>query len=938
MPAPRLEQIERIAYEGPLSPTAAIVLGVLFAAGTVLLLWREREALGRWMPVAAALRIAAAAVVLWMLTGPTRELVERLSVPRTVVVATDRSGSMATVDRPSAAADARWAAVTGDQMQSAALVAADRARIAVQTAWRTASDARRELAEHAPLARLSDSLAECQIALDRAAKHAASLSRAAADDDTLSERAERLIELLEQGVDAAHRAASEEVDAGDAANLPVLEAAIERLASTLADANRRITILAFDVAEAATPSADSIESSRADRVRSALQTLESQAITDLDEQVAIQRLLFAEEVTPVAAFADPATPSTTGEDAADAVEGATEYVSASTDLTAVIAQLARLRSQQSLALSIVYTDGQHTDLQSRSPQEVASESSAGPVYFVPAGTSLPLRDVSIHRIDAPTTVVRGDDAQIDVIVTAIDCAGESTGILLRQAGRVIDEQPLEFAGQHVDRRVTFRVPTDQIGWQEFEVEVTPLAEEASEGNNLAAASLEVVRDQLVVLLADGMPRWEFRYLQQLFRRDERIVCDELVFSPQVKGSGALATAPAMPTDPELLARYDAILLGDLSPQMLPPAALAALDDYVRVRGGNVVVVAGGSHMPQAFSDPKLLDLLPVERGRATPSTSGFALIPTQEARFHNSVLIAETLEASRAAWQALCRHTPVYGLSDYHRPRATARTVIEAVELGRSASPANDPMRTPERAFMAWHQLGGGRVVYLAAPQTYLLRFRAGDRRHHLFWGQLLQWLTTPQLGTGAEMVRLATDEVRYELGETVEATLWLKDPAGRPVADAEVQLSAESRDGHRLRVPLRADASVPGRYTAAVEGLHAGAYELRPQGEVVDRLLAQSTDGTHEVRALLSVHPTAGLEMSNTNVNLALLEQLAEATGGQVIPPTAVDEVLRLATLTPMVNESVERTPIWNRWWALVLALGCLTGEWSLRKWSGLI
>jgi len=35
-------------------------------------------------------------------------------------------------------------------------------------------------------------------------------------------------------------------------------------------------------------------------------------------------------------------------------------------------------------------------------------------------------------------------------------------------------------------------------------------------NNYYPVSYEVVRDHLRILLADGVPRWEYRYLNQLF--------------------------------------------------------------------------------------------------------------------------------------------------------------------------------------------------------------------------------------------------------------------------------------------------------------------------------------------------------------------------------------------------------------------------------------
>lgn len=942
MPTARLEQLERLTYDGPLSPAAAVGLGVAFVAATAWLLWRERDALGRFVPVAALLRIGAAAGVLWMLTGPMRELVDRMSAPQTVVLAADRSTSMTAIDPPHPSFDMRWAAAT-DGSAAPMLVAGDRAKVALHAASTWALALRDGVREHQPLSVLADHADHCSVAVERAATHVGRLAAEASRDDHLQQRSLRLSDALSQEAQPALATIADELASGDDADLSALTTAAEMLAAAVDDAARRAASLVRDVEDDQPAGSASESAPREVRVHAALAALEQGAVAEMAQQVAFERLQFDADVMATTAFAERETDLTDNAGPANDSALVEEFDappsgSAQTDLSRVLARLAELRSQQPLALSIIYTDGQHTAPEARPPRDVAAEAAAGPVYFVPTGASTPLRDVVIHRVDAPTAAIRGDTVQIEVLATAYDCAGEATRIVLRRAGQVLDEKRVTFATDQIDRRVSFRVPVDELGPQQFELEIVPLDDEASTSNNLAAVSLEVVRDKLTVLLVDGKPRYEFRYLQQLFRRDEQIDCDELLFAPRVRGTGALAANPVIPTDADSLARYDAVILGDVSPREFPPAAQEALVQYVTERAGNLVVIAGSDYMPQAFHGRPYMDLLPVERGPVIRRDVGFGLQLTDEARFHQAVLIADSVEASREAWEALCQRLPIYGLSEYSRPRSTARTVIEAVEAGRVARRGDDPLRRADLAFMAWSQAGAGRVIYLAAPQTYLLRFRIGDRLHYRFWGQLLQWLTTPQLGSGGELVRITTDRARYQLGEPVEVTLWLKDPNGRPAADAEVTLIADSRDGDRQQLPLRPDEGMPGRYLATLNDLQAGAYELTPQGAIIDQLLRASPEGTDDARALVSVHPSADLEMSNTRVNLPLMRQLAEATGGQVIPPTAVEEVLRLATISPVVTESVQRRPLWNRWWLLAVTMACLTGEWTIRKFCGLI
>jgi hypothetical protein len=439
-----------------------------------------------------------------------------------------------------------------------------------------------------------------------------------------------------------------------------------------------------------------------------------------------------------------------------------------------------------------------------------------------------------------------------------------------------------------------------------------------------------------VLLADSVARWEYRYLNQLFRRDQHVECDELLFYPRLHGSGKLATRPAFPRDLEGWARYDVVILGDLAPTQLSAESQQALVEFVRTRGGSLLLVAGQNSMPGEFANQPLFELLPVEKASDVVPQQGYSLRLTEEGRFQSALLIADSAEDSRRAWQRVYERFPVFGLSEYCRPKATARTLIEAVSDvtgGISAEGAHEV----EHAFLCWQRVGSGRVAYLAAPDTYRLRYRRGDRMHHRFWGQFLRWITAAGAGAGSDLVRLQTDRTRYADGEPVEVTVWLKDPNGRPIEGEAIQVEARPFNNEATSVELSPDADVPGRYFGTLGDLAAGAYQLSVRGKVVDELMKQS-DETNEVKATITVAATDSIEMLNTQCNRALLEQVAQMTGGQVIPPTALSEVFQLVSFTPEIHESIERTPLWNRWSNLLIVLGCLFTEWVVRKAKGLV
>ena len=150
------------------------------------------------------------------------------------------------------------------------------------------------------------------------------------------------------------------------------------------------------------------------------------------------------------------------------------------------------------------------------------------------------------------------------------------------------------------------------------------------------------------------------------------------------------------------------------------------------------------------------------------------------------------------------------------------------------------------------------------------------------------------------------------------------------------MEASARILNETSATISLKSDEQVPGRYFGTFKGLEPGAYEVILKGSVIEDLLASAN--VPSVSSMISIEESDNIELLDTHPNLALLEQIAQITGGQVVPPTAISEVLQLASLSPEVNETVSRTPLWNRWMNLWIVLGCLFFEWIVRKQKGLV
>ena len=273
-----------------------------------------------------------------------------------------------------------------------------------------------------------------------------------------------------------------------------------------------------------------------------------------------------------------------------------------------------------------------------------------------------------------------------------------------------------------------------------------------------------------------------------------------------------------------------------------------------------------------------------------------------------------------------------YSLSEFSKPKPTTHSLIWA---GRSKT-SFDPGDASTRSFLAWHNVGAGRVVYLAAPLTYQLRYRQGDAFHHRFWGQLLRWIVARDLAEGSQTVRLSTDKLRYEVGEPIQAAVQLRQLDGKVVSGSTLQVEAWQQGNLLQNVTLKEDANRPGSYHALLSEAPMGVVKLNLLGDRVKELLA-SENYLQAIETIVTIDPNAMLELRNPLCNMPLLREIADASGGLIVPPTGLEAALGQLNFEPETSESVSKKALWNRWDLFFLFIGCLCLEWAGRKYLGL-
>jgi hypothetical protein len=940
------EALQSLSFDGPLAAWQGIVCGcVLVAIAFWTLFGIRKDARHKLRAILFVLRVGAVAVLVWLLLGPVHESAIRHLTPKSLAVVTDVSQSMNVVDPPDKLADLRW--------QSASTIGANPSLLTVcDQAVSAGALARDQLASILRNGHRTTESQRVRTCLETSGRAAAAAVRLAEKCSQLLDESQSTLgpELASREKEVASVLAGSGVDRigslvpRDASRAPVLDRdALDRLEKwhrQLVQSVRALGQIADRVAHrvaegnSGTPVATAHGPeilSRREKVDRFIKGVEPTWLSDLAGTHRIRRYTFDQQTIAVGDDKEVSrggNKSVNKDASFSSTDERTRKADGGTNLSSALEAINRDATQAGIKAVLLLTDGRHNDPAAHDPRDAAKSLSEIPVYVVPVGSSHTPRDLILHHVDAPRAVVEGDQMGVEAIVTASDCAGEKCVVELSERSAVVDRQEIQIDSPRRDFRVRLTASSKGTGRHEYSLKILPVKGETVATNNSVDFGVDIIDATLRILVADDVPRWEFRYLVRLFERDKRVQYDQVLFNPTNGGPGENDSPAQLPRDVDEWSRYRLVILGDLNTSELDPGRQKALKEYLVDRGGTVILIAGDQAMPHAFLGMPLLDFLPVSGSEAQDPSQGYDLALSAEGLQNPAMQIADPPESSDDIWKEMTRQLPIYSLSQYCTPKPTALTLINATKQAGSDS--------ENKAFLCWQTVGRGRIIYLAAPAVYQLRMKFGDRYHYRFWGQLVRWAVARDLSQGSKTVKLATDRSRAVVGDNVQVIANLSDLGNRPLASAEVRVQASTNGQAASLIELRPDPKIPGRYLGEFSPKEEGILSLQAFGADVAQLLA-SEGVTKPVTTTVMVESTPSVEMQDTRSNVPLLKQIAELTGGQIVPPTAVSQLVELTDLEPTVHEETIRQPIWNRWGLLWLFCGLLSFEWALRKATGL-
>lgn len=575
---------------------------------------------------------------------------------------------------------------------------------------------------------------------------------------------------------------------------------------------------------------------------------------------------------------------------------------------------------------LVFSDGQNNG--GRSLPEAAQLAAARgtPVFTVPVGSKERLQDLAIADVFTSGLVSVGDTARVAVSVTSHGFDGRAVKVELKDGDKVLDFKEIilrQAEQQQVD--LSFKATEPGPRYLTVAVPTQPEEPEFLKSNNTDTAFVRVSDEKIKVLLIDGMPRWDYRFLKNALLRDNGIggrlgkEVDRRIESEwrRLPEAARKDEKNDLPRSLEKLAEYHTIIVGDVSPKMLDADFVELLSKAVTERGVGLVVAAGPMSMPGRY-DAKLHDLLPVRMRTGKAKVKGttipwYRLDLSPEGAVHEATRFYDEPGRNQTAWGNLSRY---YWYADAERPAPGATVLVWC------------PVQTDygKVPLIAHHYVGKGRVMFVGTDETFRWRQNVGDRFFYKFWGQSVRFVARRDAATEKKS-RVEVRPVRAQPGEQAQIELMAFTAAGAPrelTGNELKELLTVQGAGSVTPVDLTPDLANKGRYTGKFTPPSAGEYKISYAG------------GGEPVEARLRVS-VAPEELRQPNVNRTALEALAHDSGGAMIELPDVGSVEDRIEGKSKTVELHREASLWDNGLTLTLLIFLYCLDVGIRRLVGL-
>ena len=276
---------------------------------------------------------------------------------------------------------------------------------------------------------------------------------------------------------------------------------------------------------------------------------------------------------------------------------------------AVRGALDELRGTTPAAI-VLATDGINTEGPGLLDAAAYARRKGVPLLLIGVGSDRPARDLTLSDLEVEDVVFVNDLVPFRFKLAGAGFAGKTVAIVLRREkqsgvgtadkGKTVGRIEVTVVADGRPQEVVIPHRPEQTGQFRYTIDVEPPAGDPPTLHPPLARTIQVREDKIRVLLVDGSPRFEYRFLRNMLGRDKTIELHVLLQGADIdtsdQGSNVrdptrnvadterVITEKVFPVSSKDLSAYDVVIFGDVNPSLLSPSARAEPGRFRRSSG------------------------------------------------------------------------------------------------------------------------------------------------------------------------------------------------------------------------------------------------------------------------------------------------------------------------------------------------------------------
>jgi len=582
---------------------------------------------------------------------------------------------------------------------------------------------------------------------------------------------------------------------------------------------------------------------------------------------------------------------------------------------------AELRGMPLAAIVLISDGGRNTG---GTTQDAAAllKARGVPLYTIGVGNPNPPNDYEVVRIVSPKRVRRNSQVEVQVTVRHTGFNEPFDLTVSRGDANIATRKVTPDGTTDLEQVKLFFTPDSEVGTSTYRIAISPGKGEKNTDNNFRDFNLEIQDDRLPVLYIEGSPRMEYRFLRRALFGDSdfRLVgllrlAKDRFYVQGANGKSEAYLKEGFPKTVEQLYGFQAIILGDIEASYFTPEQLAMLEEFVRVRGGGLLMLGGvNSFGLGKYAGTPVAKMLPVQitANDGPYSDAQYKANITPNISVHPVMRLSLDPEANRTLWG---QAPPLIGLTPVAGVKTGALTLLTR--------------EGDDKQVFAVQNYEAGRVAAYASGGSWYWRVSVPSNVefHEKFWKQLVRWLAV-----GAkDQLTAETDADVYAPGKPaiIRATVLAKDL--QPVNDASVIATVTDPQGNHEDVPMD--------WTLSEEGVYKAQYVPQEQGDYRVSVRVEKWDIKPVETDFRVSEPM--VEAADAGLKGDVLREMAKLANGHYYEFSEADKLPPEIAKTMKEARFTGMKPVDNEIWDTSLLFGLIFGlmvvEWVARRRSGL-